>query len=726
MTTDSPSDSGQIGEPSDAFGRRQFLVRAGQLTTVALASGGAPGAQAAEAGDVPTDAMGVLVDLTACVGCRLCEYACRNANGDDSGPLEAYDDQSVFAEPRRPGPDALTVINAWPVGEEADRPVYAKINCMHCHHAACVSACIVGALRKQDTGAVTYDADRCIGCRYCMVACPFQIPAYEYGDTLTPKVRKCEFCFDAICSGSAPACVNACPRQALRYGRRNELVRLAHERIVARPGAYFDHVYGEREVGGTCWLYLSPVPFEDVGFLALGDVAPPALSEAIQHGVFKYGLLPSGVAALLGGIMAGTSQRRIAAAEPVAAERKGPIEAPCPDGAAQPAVTPVAFLSPGAWVLVVLACVGAAAALLRFVAGLGPVTNLDQQHPWGLWIAVDVASGVALAAGGFTVAALTHVFHRQHYEAIARPALLTAMLGYTFVALGLQVDLGRYYNVWHPLIMWQGNSVLFEVGMCVMCYLTVLYLEFAPILCERLQQAEGWPRIRRAARRVRAMLNRIMFALVIAGVVLSCLHQSSLGTLLVIAPSKLHPLWWTPILPLLFLLSAVAVGFPMVIWESLFVSWSLKREAEMHVLRPLARYIPVFLGAYLLAKVVDLVWRRAYVHLAELTPQSVAYVVETGLGVVLPLVMLLDARVRRSPRLVFSAASLVVLGVVLNRVNVFLVGYQPPYAVRTYLPSIGEIAVTCGLVALLMLVYRLIVMNLPVLGHGEPEGGGAR
>jgi Ni/Fe-hydrogenase subunit HybB-like protein len=379
------------------------------------------------------------------------------------------------------------------------------------------------------------------------------------------------------------------------------------------------------------------------------------------------------------------------------------------------------LLTPGVLVLLGLCAVGVGFAAYRFIFGLSASTNLDQQHPWGLWIAVDVASGVALAAGGFTTAALAHVFNRHHYHSIARPALLTALLGYTFVALGLQVDLGRYYNVWHPLVMWQGNSVLFEVAICVVCYLTVLYLEFTPIVCERFADAgKRFPRLSRMATFVRRRLEKILFLLVIAGCVLSCLHQSSLGTLMVIAPTKLHPLWWTPILPLLFLLSAIAVGFPMVIWESLVASWSLKLKPETNVLGPLARYIPVFLGIYLAVKLGDMAWRRTYVYLDDWSPQSICWLIEVAAGVVAPLIILLSRRARQSPWMLFAAACLVVFGVLFNRVNVFLVGYSPPFASKTYVPSISEFAVTIGLIAGLMLCYRLMVTYLPVIsGRGE-------
>ncbi len=203
--------------------RREFLKQISWLTATGTGAVGACQAIASERGSqghgaVPEDPMGVLVDTTVCVGCRLCEHACKKANGIEPGDVAGYDDQSVFAEKRRPSPDCFTVINRWENRADPARPVFAKINCMHCSYAACVSACIVGALRKKEDGSVTYDAWKCIGCRYCMVACPFQIPAYEYDKALTPQVRKCQFCFQYRHDGDRPACVEACPRQALTFG----------------------------------------------------------------------------------------------------------------------------------------------------------------------------------------------------------------------------------------------------------------------------------------------------------------------------------------------------------------------------------------------------------------------------------------------------------------------------------------------------------------------------
>jgi Ni/Fe-hydrogenase subunit HybB-like protein len=360
-----------------------------------------------------------------------------------------------------------------------------------------------------------------------------------------------------------------------------------------------------------------------------------------------------------------------------------------------------------------------AVALVRFVVGLQGVTNLDNSHPWGLWIALDVATGVALAAGGFTSAALIHVLHRNEYAALGRPALLTAMLGYTFVAIGLLVDLGRPYNVWHVVLPWMGNprSVLFEVGICVLAYLTVLYVEFAPTVCDRLAASTRWPRLAGAARRLGRLLEAGMTVFILAGVVLSCAHQSSLGSLLLIAPSKVHPLWWTPALPLLFLLSAVAVGLPMVILESLLAARALRLTPETEILARVARYVPVLLGIYASAKIIDLLVRDAAALLLSGSVESLAFAGELALGVLVPMAILSSARLRRSAAALGSASLLIVLGVAANRFNVFILAFKPQTTSSAYVPAIGEIALTVGLIAALVVLYRLLVTWLPVIAQ---------
>ena len=383
------------------------------------------------------------------------------------------------------------------------------------------------------------------------------------------------------------------------------------------------------------------------------------------------------------------------------------------------------FFTGGVRVLFFLMIVGIGAGLYRIFNGLGSVTNLSNQYPLGLWIGVDVASGVALAAGGFTTGALVYIFHREHYHAVIRPALLTAMLGYTFVVIGLIFDIGRWYNIWHPALpmMWQGNSVLFEVAMCIMIYLTVLYIEFIPIVTERFIGKVNLPGklsilndpVDIFLRFLDYSLDKTMFIFIIAGVVLSCLHQSSLGTLMVIAPYKMHPLYWSYLSPLFFLSSAIAVGYPMVIIESMIASKSFGRKPEMHVLTPLAKFIPYLLGIYIALKIADMIYRGTYVYLFEGSAQSGIFWIEFGLLTVVPFLLLISSAARHSPKWLFAASIMYIIGVVLNRCAVFFIAYQPQFADKAYFPAFGEFALTIGLIATLMLAYRALVTIFPVL-----------
>jgi octaheme c-type cytochrome (tetrathionate reductase family) len=382
------------------------------------------------------------------------------------------------------------------------------------------------------------------------------------------------------------------------------------------------------------------------------------------------------------------------------------------------------FLTPGVMVMLALIVIGASFAAARFIFGIGKVSNLSNQFPWGIWVAVDVATGVALAACGFTTGAIAYVFNRDQYHAVIRPALLTAMLGYTFVVLGLMVDIGRYWNITSPIFNHNGNSVLFEVAMCVMIYLHVLYIEFIPIVIERFKGRVRLPGLLSGLDNLLEnlldiadrLLGKIMFIFIIAGIVLSCLHQSSLGSLMLIAQYKVHPLWYTPILPLLFLLSAFAAGYPMVTFESIIVAKSFNREPEMEVLTPLAKFMPLLMGTYLAVKLGDMLYRGTYVYLLDGTYQTNAFVVELLIGVVVPFLLLLSRSVRRSPGWLFFASTIFVLGIMLNRINVFVVSYTPPYKLVSYFPALGEIFITVGLIATLMFLYRVFVFIFPVLG----------
>jgi len=261
--------------------------------------------QAQEQQNAAAGAYGVLVDTTVCIGCRSCEQACNQINQDlPRRRPDYFKDYTVFTKERRMNSGTYTVVNRYEKAPNPAKPVFVKFQCMHCLSPACMSACIVAAYTKEPQGAVRYDPWKCIGCRYCLAACPFQVPAYEYGNAFAPQVRKCTFCFDQrLSKGKVPACVQACPMQVMTFGNRSELITIGRERINKYPGQYLPHIYGEHEVGGTSWLYLSNVPFEQIGLPKFGYAPIPGYTEPIQHALFKYFLPPVALYGLLGGIM---------------------------------------------------------------------------------------------------------------------------------------------------------------------------------------------------------------------------------------------------------------------------------------------------------------------------------------------------------------------------------------------------------------------------------------
>ncbi|MEJ2471836.1 MAG: 4Fe-4S dicluster domain-containing protein [Desulfuromonadales bacterium] len=251
--------------------RRRFLA-ASVAGCAATTLAGSKKALAAGSFTGYPDGMGVLVDLTRCIGCRSCEAAC-NKEQNLPAPDKPFDDTSVFDETfhggeqkRRPTENAYTVVNRYDA-ESASKPVYRKVQCNHCQEPACLSSCFVNAYTKTPEGAVVYNPKVCVGCRNCMVACPFNVPAYSYSSAFDPVVKKCIMCYDTrLKNGLPPACVEICPQEALTFGKRKDLIKVAHQRIQTHPGRYVNHLYGENELGGTSWMYLSSVPFDQVGF----------------------------------------------------------------------------------------------------------------------------------------------------------------------------------------------------------------------------------------------------------------------------------------------------------------------------------------------------------------------------------------------------------------------------------------------------------------------------
>jgi c(7)-type cytochrome triheme protein len=359
------------------------------------------------------------------------------------------------------------------------------------------------------------------------------------------------------------------------------------------------------------------------------------------------------------------------------------------------------------FILLAIMAAGVYATVLRFTKGLVATTNLSDRFPWGIWIGFDVMCGVALAAGGFTISAIVYIFHIEKYHPIIRPTILTAFLGYSLVVVGLMFDLGRPYNIWHPLIMWNPHSVMFEVGWCVTLYSTVLALEFSPMVFERLR----WQKLYKIAK-------SITVPLVIVGVLLSTLHQSSLGTLYLIVPNKLHPLWYTPLLPVFFYISAIALGCSMTIFESYLSQRAFRKSMEFHLLTKLGGVSAVALFVYLAMKLFDMQGRGVLSLAFQPTYESRMFLAEMLLGVVAPIIMLLIPRLRNNQLGLFIASLMVVLGFMMNRINVSITGMDRASGVN-YFPSWTELAVTASIVALGFVLFGLAVKYLHVFPDEE-------
>jgi Ni/Fe-hydrogenase subunit HybB-like protein len=344
---------------------------------------------------------------------------------------------------------------------------------------------------------------------------------------------------------------------------------------------------------------------------------------------------------------------------------------------------------------------------LRVRYGLGGVTNLSDQFPWGLWIGFDVLCGVGLAAGGFTLVATVHIFNIERYKPVLRPAILTAFLGYLLVILALMFDLGRPDRIWHPLFMWNPHSVMFEVAWCVTLYTTVLFLEFLPMVFEKL----GW-------RKPMGWLKLISVPLMVVGVILSTLHQSSLGSLYLIVPGRLDAAWYSPLLPVFFFLSAICVGLAMTIFESWHSSHAFGRKLELPLLAGLARVLAVLSLVYLLMRFTDLSHRGALPLVLENRPENWFFGLEVALFL-LPTLLLFRAHVRSSPGALYAAAVLWILGFITNRLNVSVTAMERASGTQ-YAPKWTEVVVTLFICALGFAVFRVVAQHFDVF-EAQPE-----
>ena len=712
-----------------------------------------------------------LIDITKCIGCRACQVACKQWNDKEGEPTE-LESALGFQNPASLSAKTLTLITSHELIDE-NAPgglhfAFTMQRCLHCLEPACVSACPTTALFRQADGPVSYDADPCIGCRYCILACPWGVPTTDW-DSLKPKIHKCTHCADRCSQPAptsrngkpvsseeaqkfladiiAPACVKACPADALRFGEREEMLEEAHRRMTARPGKYVDHIYGEHEAGGTSVMYISAVPFEKLGFPKVGTKPYPGFSRFALHAVPPAVLA---VGALLGGTFFFLKRRALAIAG-----------AGAPDAHDHhPEFAPLQrkVFTPFAWILLLLMGIGAASFVVRFVRGLGGSTGLSDTYPWGLWIVFDLV-WIALAAGAFATAGLIYVLQRKDLYSLGRSAVLMGLLSYSFVTVTLLADLGLPLHAYQLALQAPEQSAMFEVSWCVGLYVTILALEFLPVYFERRGLArakEVWQRwsgvyvagamalfvymlsrnfaFAAAALAVFATLAWLLrprdrqfepIMLAIAAVTLSTMHQSSLGSLYLLMREQLAPSWWSPVLPISFFLSSIAAGTALVVLVEMWIAKGWRRPLNTPQLAAMGQITFWSLLVYLGFRTGDLVLGDGLA--GALSGRHGALVaVELVLGGLVPLVLLSRKSSRLRTDLLFLATFLAAAGVVLNRVNVVLLamdmrGTMPGFAPKSYTPSVVEWGLSVGLIAATIFLFGLGARFLPVLAKSEPS-----
>jgi formate dehydrogenase iron-sulfur subunit len=710
-----------------------------------------------------------LIDTTKCVGCRSCQVTCKQWNENEGERTEVHPGLGL-QNPVTLSARTFTLVTSTEIADEKApgglRWVFTKRQCMHCDDPACASACPVTALHKAKDGAVTYDASKCLGCRYCMWACPFGAPTAEW-NSLAPKIRKCTRCSDRAAdphlaerNGQAlseedrkrfaaahavPACVKQCAAGALEFGDRETLLARAHDRIARHPDRYHARVYGEKEAGGTGILYLSAVPPQLIGLPEVGNESYPARSKT------ALGAVPPaviGVGAALGAAYA-LGQRRAAVAKAEAAAHEHHVEfAPMPSK----------LWTPANLLLAAVMAFGGVSFLARFALGLGRSTHLSDTWAWGLWIVFDLV-WIAVAAGAFATAGLIYVFRRKDLYGMGRSAVLMGLLSYSFVTVTLLADLGLPWHFWQLGVQAPEHSAMFEVSWCVGLYVTILAFEFMPV-------PFGWLRMERAMTAWRRwspvwvvfavtlfvwlMSRKLAYAgaafavfallawafrerpgekpvpvmLAIAAVTLSTMHQSSLGSLFLLMPDKLSHLWWSPVMPVSFFLSSIAAGTALMVVIELWLAKGFKRAPRLAEAAAMGKVAFWALAVYEAVRVGDLVFRG---QLRAGTPRIGLLAVELAVGGAIPLLLLGSARLRERRGTLFAGALLSTLGVVLNRVSVVALGMDlegpmPQIAAASYGPSAFEWGVSAGLVAATIFLFGWGVRVLPILPKEEGAG----
>jgi formate dehydrogenase iron-sulfur subunit len=718
-----------------------------------------------------------LVDITKCIGCRACQVACKQWN-DREGEQTELDFNLGFQNPATLSANTLTLITFHELPDEKApgglHYLFTMRRCLHCLEPACASACPTTALDRRSDGPVIYDSNKCIGCRYCIWACPWGVPTAQW-DSLAPKIQKCTHCADRseqpvplARNGQAlslqestlyrdnivtPACVKACPADCLRFGTREEILQEAHNRISAHPDKYVDHIYGEKEAGGTSVLYMSSVPFEKLGFPDVGTKAYPARSKIALHAVPPAVLA---VGALLGGAYAFLKRKTSTMA-------KGRVQTPGHEDQnhhAEFESLQYQLFTPFNWILLSLMAFGVVSLVARLALGLGGSTHLSNTYAWGLWIVFDLV-WIAVAAGAFATAGFIYVFQRKDLYSMGRSAVLLGLLSYSFVTITLIADLGLPWHFYQLGLQAPEQSAMFEVSWCVGLYVTILLIEFLPVPFENwgLEKAMSvWRRwsdtyvafaltlfVYLLSRQLPyAALTAILFSLLawafrardkkaepimlaIAAVTLSTMHQSSLGSLFLLMPNKLAPQWWSPVMPISFFLSAIAAGTSLIILIEMWIAKGWKRPLRVDQLAAMGKITFWSLLGYLVFRLGDMAVRGQFAN-AFSGSMGALFTTEIMLGGLVPLALLARSAQRRHPAFLFAGTFLTAMGVTFNRVNVVLFamhlkGPMPQVAPASYSPSVFEWGISVGLVAATIFLFGLGARLMPLLPKQEATQG---
>lgn len=729
-----------------------------------------------------TVAKATLIDTTKCIGCRSCQVTCKQWNQLPAELTQAPEAGLGLQNPKTLSAKTLCVIQQ----HEADDPkspggiktVFAKRQCMHCDEPACAAACPVTAMHKSEEGPVTYDASKCIGCRYCLWACPWGVPTAEW-DSLAPKISKCDMCYSRLSQqapeatngqplspevrksyaskSAVPSCVKQCPAGALEFGDREELLAAAKQRIKSNPDMYVDHIYGEHEAGGTGMLYLSSVPFSQIGFPEVKKssfVAPAATAlSAVPPAVV-------GVGAALGG-MTLIAKRREEVKKAEAAEKAAKLASAHDSHDHHVEFAPVSdqpLFSPANKLLMALMGFGGVSFLLRFILGLGGSTGLSDTYAWGLWIVFDLV-WIAVAAGAFATAGLIYVLRRKDLYSMGRSAVLMGLLSYSFVTVTLLADLGLPWHFYELALNAPHHSAMFEVSWCVGLYVTILALEFLPVALGHFaflkKYMELWAKyapmyVVGAVTLFVYLLSRklswtamafVVFAamayifrtkegekpqptlLAIAAVTFSTMHQSSLGSLFLLMPDKLDALWWSPIMPVYFFLSSIAAGTALIVLIEMWIAKAYKRQLRIPQLAAMGNVAFWSLLAYLVVRIGDMIV-RGQLPTALSSSKAGLFFAEIVLGGLVPLALLSSRKLRENPRMLLIGTLLGCGGIVFNRMNVVLFamtlrGVMPQTAAQSYMPSIFEWGISIGLIAATIFLFTLGTRFLPVLPKEE-------